>query len=158
MTMAPTVSRYLDNHSVHYRVIPHEHSATSRESAHKADVREDRVAKAILLKDDQGMVMVVIPASSGLDMRAVRDETGRNQLEMVSESEFGNIFSDCELGALPPLGQAYGLTTLVDTGLDSRDTIYLESGDHESLVALDGEDFDRLMATSRHCNLSRDWW
>ena len=158
MTMAPTVSRYLNDHSVHYRVIPHEHSATSRESAHKADVREDRVAKAVLLKDDRGMVMVIIPASSNLDMRAVRDETGRNHLEMVSESEFGNIFSDCELGALPPLGQAYGMTTLVDTGLDSRDTIYLESGDHESLIALDGKDFDRLMASSRHCNLSKDWW
>ena len=158
MTMAPTVSRYLDDHSVHYRVIPHEHSATSRESAHKANVHEDRVAKAILLKDDQGMVMVVIPASSDLDMRAVRDETGRSHLEMMSESEFGQIFSDCEVGALPALGQAYGLTTLVDIGLDSRDTIYLESGDHESLVALDGEDFDRLMASSRHCDVSREWW
>ena len=158
MTMAPTVSRYLDDHSVQYRMIPHEHSATSRESAHKADVREDRLAKAILLKDDQGMIMVIIPASNNLDMRAVRDETGRNQLEMVEESELGKIFSDCEVGALPPLGQAYGLTTLVDSELDNRSTIYLESGDHESLIALDGEDFDRLMASSRHCDLSRDWW
>lgn len=158
MTIASTVSQYLDDHAVNYRVIPHEHSATSRESAHKADVREDRVAKAILLKDDQGMVMTIIPASNSLDMSAVHDATGRNHLEMVDESEFKQVFSDCEIGALPPLGQAYGLTTLVDSDLDSRDTIYLESGDHESLVAMDGRDFDRIMKNSVHCNLSKDWW
>ncbi|MFV8784109.1 aminoacyl-tRNA deacylase [Microbulbifer sp. SA54] len=158
MTIASTVSQYLDNHSVNYRVIPHEHSATSRETAHKADVREDRVAKAILLKDDRGMVMAIIPASNSLDMAAVRDETGRNHLQMVEESELRKIFSDCEVGALPPIGPAYGLTTLIDTHLEGRDTIYLESGDHESLVALDGRDFDRIMAGSHHCNLSKDWW
>ena len=158
MTVASTVSQFLGDHSVNYRVIPHEHSATSRETARKAGVREDRVAKAILLKDDQGILMVIIPASSSLDMRAVHDETGRSHLEMMDEAEFSNIFSDCELGALPPLGPAYGLTTLVDTGLDSRDTIYLESGDHEGLIAVDGRDFDQLLQNSRHCNLSKDWF
>ncbi|WGL18275.1 YbaK/EbsC family protein [Microbulbifer bruguierae] len=158
MTMATTVSQYLNEHSVHYRVIPHDHSATSRESAHKAGLREDTVAKAILLEDDQGLVMAIIPSSSSLDMRAVHDETGRNQLEMVKETEFGEIFSDCEVGALPPLGPAYGITTLVDSSLDLCDTVYLESGDHESLVAMDGRDFNQLMAGCIHCDLSKDWF
>lgn len=158
MTIASTVSQYLDEHSVQYRVIPHEHSATSRESAHKAAIREDYVAKAILLKDDLGMVMAIIPASSSLDMRAVHDETGRSHLQMADESELAKVFKDCEIGALPPLGPAYGLTTLIDTDLESRDTVYLESGDHESLVALDGRDFDQLMSSSHHCNISKDWW
>ena len=157
MTIASTVSQYLTEHSVQYRVIPHEHSATNRESAHKANVREDRVAKAIMLKDERGTVMAIIPASSSLDMRAVHEETGRNHLEMMDESEFQQHFSDCEVGALPPLGPAYGITTLVDSGLDDRDTLYLESGDHESLIAMDGRDFDQLMSGSRHCNLTRDW-
>ena len=157
MTIANTVSQYLTDNSVRYRVIPHEHSATSRETARKASVREDRVAKAILLKDDRGMVMAIIPASNSLDMRAVHEETGRNHLEMMEESEFANVFGDCEVGALPPLGPAYGITTLVDSNLDDRSTLYLESGDHESVVAIDGRDFDRLMSGSRHCNLSRDW-
>ncbi|MCK7598720.1 YbaK/EbsC family protein [Microbulbifer sp. CAU 1566] len=158
MTMASTVSQYLNDRSAAYRVIPHPHSATSRETAHKADVREDRVAKAILLRDEQGMVMVIIPASASLDMRAVYDETGRNHLEMVPESDFGNVFPDCEVGALPPLGPAYGIPTLVDSSLGRSDTVYLESGDHESLVAMDGREFDRLLSSCRHCDLSRDWY
>lgn len=158
MTIATKVGRYLDDHSVNYRVIPHMHSATSRESAHKADVREDRVAKAILLKDDNGSVMVIIPASCSLDMRAVRDETGRNRLEMVDESEIGRIFTDCEVGAVPPLGQAYGVTTLIDSSLGRCDTVYLETGDHESLVAMDGRDFDKLMSNCHHGDFSKDWF
>ncbi|WP_346838789.1 YbaK/EbsC family protein [Microbulbifer sp. SAOS-129_SWC] len=157
MTMAATVSQFLNDHSVHYRVIPHTHSATSRESAHAASVREDQVAKGILLKDQLGLVMAVIPASSSLDLRAVHDETGRNQLEMVPESELGKTFPDCELGALPPIGPAYGLTTLVDSSLGRCDTVYFESGDHEELVAMDGREFDQLLSSSHHCDLSKDW-
>ena len=158
MNMASTVSQYLTDHSVNYRLIPHAHSATSRESAHKADVREDRVAKAVMLQDSRGMVMAIIPASSNLDLRAVRDETGRNHLEMMGEGQLSDVFPDCELGALPPLGPAYGITTLVDSSLDFRDTIYLESGNHEQLIALDGRDFDQLLEGCRHCDLSKDWW
>lgn len=157
MTMASTVSRYLDDQAVSYRVITHTHSATSRETAHAANVREDNVAKAILLKDSQGLVMAVIPASSSLDMRALHEETGRNQLEMVPELELGKTFPDCEMGALPPLGQAYGITTLVDSSLGRCDTVYFESGDHEELVAMDGREFDQLFSGSHHCDLSKDW-
>ncbi|WP_237068652.1 aminoacyl-tRNA deacylase [Microbulbifer guangxiensis] len=157
MTIAATVSQFLDDHSVSYRVIPHAHSATSRETAHAANVREDRVAKAILLRDDQGLVMAVIPASGSLDLRAIHDETGRNQLEMVPESDLGRTFPDCELGALPPLGQAYGITTLLDSSFGHCDTVYFESGDHEGLVAMDGQDFDRLYQGSHHCDISKDW-
>ena len=157
MTMANTVSQFLNDQSVKYRLIPHAHSHTSRESAHAANVREDQVAKAILMRDSQGLVMAVIPSSSSLDMRAIHEETGRNQLEMVPESELGKTFPDCELGALPPLGQAYGVITLVDSSLGRHDTIYFESGDHEGLVAMDGRDFEQLMSSCNHCDISKDW-
>ncbi len=157
MTIAARVSQYLHDQSVDYQLIQHPHSHTSRESAHKANVREDQVAKAILLKDDEGYVMAVIPASSSLDLRAVHDETGRNHLEMVPESELGGLFPDCELGALPPLGQAYGITTLLDSSLSHCDTVYFEAGDHEELVEIAGSRFTRLFSGSRSCDLSKDW-
>ncbi|MEW5248990.1 aminoacyl-tRNA deacylase [Microbulbifer discodermiae] len=157
MTIAARLSQYLNDQSVDYRLIQHPHSHTSRESAHAAQVREDRVAKAVLLRDDEGYVMAVIPASSSLDMRAVHDETGRNGLQMVAESELGPLFPDCELGALPPLGQAYGITTLLDSGLSRCETIYFEAGDHEELVAMDGPQFTQLFMGSHIADLSKDW-
>ncbi|WHI50788.1 YbaK/EbsC family protein [Microbulbifer sp. MLAF003] len=105
MTIAAKLSQYLNDQSVDYHLVQHPHTRTSRESAHAAHVREDQVAKAIMLQDNDGYVMVVIPASSSLDMRAVHMETGRNGLEMVAENELGSIFPDCELGALPQLAR-----------------------------------------------------
>lgn len=157
MTIAARVSQYLRDQSADYQLVQHPHSATSRESAHAAHVREDMVAKAILMKDDEGYVMAVIPASSSLDMRAVHDETGRSQLQMVPEEELGRTFPDCELGALPALGQAYGITTLLDSSLRHRDTVYFEAGDHEELVEMNGTHFARLFEGCRSCDLSKDW-
>ncbi|MFS1524531.1 aminoacyl-tRNA deacylase [Microbulbifer sp. 2304DJ12-6] len=157
MTIAARLSQYLNDQSVDYHLIQHPHSRTSRESAHAAHVREDQVAKAILLRDEEGPVLVVIPASSSLDMRAVHDETGRNGLEMVAENELGSIFPDCELGALPPVGQAYGITTMLDSSLSHCETIYFEAGDHEELVEMDGPLFLKLFEGCPRCDLSKDW-
>ncbi|WP_445363124.1 aminoacyl-tRNA deacylase [Microbulbifer sp. ANSA003] len=157
MTIAATLSQYLNDQSVDYHLIQHPHTRTSRESARAAHVREDQVAKAILLQDIEGYVMAVIPASSSLDMRSLHNETGRNSLQMVSETELGAIFPDCELGALPALGQAYGITTLLDTSLGHCETIYFEAGDHEELVEMSGPQFTKLFAGSRSCDLGKDW-
>ncbi|AMX01583.1 aminoacyl-tRNA deacylase [Microbulbifer thermotolerans] len=157
MTIAAKVSQFLRDQLVDYQLIQHPHSRTSRESAHAAHVREEQVAKAILLKDEQGHVLAVIPASSSLDMRALHEETGRPHLEMVPEAELGRAFPDCELGALPPLGQAYGITTLLDSSLRHCDTVYFEAGDHEELVEMDGAHFARLFSDCRSCDLSKDW-
>ncbi|WP_226648828.1 aminoacyl-tRNA deacylase [Microbulbifer variabilis] len=157
MTIAARLSQYLNDQSVDYHLIQHPHTRTSRESAHSAHVREDQVAKAILLRDKEGFVMVVIPASSSLDLRAVHMETGRNSLEMVAENELGSIFPDCELGALPPVGQAYGITTLLDSGLSRCETIFFEAGDHEELVEMNGPQFNKLFAGCRSADLSKDW-
>lgn len=157
MTIATKVSQYLRDHSVDFQLVQHPHSQRSAESARAAHVREDQVAKAILLKDDQGYVLAVLPASSSLDMRAVHDETGRRHLEMVEEGELSRAFPDCELGALPPLGQAYGITTLLDNSLRHRDTVYFEAGDHEELVEMDGDRFAKLFEDCPSCDLSKDW-
>ncbi|WP_444903761.1 aminoacyl-tRNA deacylase [Microbulbifer sp. CnH-101-E] len=157
MTIAARLSQYLNDQSVDYHLIQHPHTRTSRESAHAAHVREDQVAKAILLRDKEGFVMAVIPASSSLDLRAVHTETGRNDLEMVAENELGSVFPDCELGALPPVGQAYGITTLIDSGLNRCETIFFEAGDHEELVEMNGPQFNKLFAGCRSADLSKDW-
>jgi Ala-tRNA(Pro) deacylase len=157
MTIAAKVSQYLRDHSVDYQLVDHPHSHCSSESARAAGVREDSLAKALLLQDKQGYVLAVIPASSSLDMRALHDETGRPGLQMVDEDQLNRVFPDCELGALPPLGQAYGITTLLDNSLRHRDTVYFEAGDHEELVELEGSRFAKLFADCHCCDLSKDW-
>lgn len=154
MTIASTVSRYLAEFDVPYDVMAHTHTATSTESATVAHVPGNLVAKSVILEDAGGFLMVVLPADRRLDLGELKRQLQRN-LELASEYELGNLFSDCEIGALPALGPAYGLETLVDDAIVEQPEIYFEAGDHEQLIHVSAEVFETLMGESiRHGHFS----
>jgi Ala-tRNA(Pro) deacylase len=80
-----------------------------------------------------------------VDLGAVRRQLNR-KLGLATDSELADLFQDCEPGALPPLGQAYGIETIVDESLVGSPDIYFEAGDRVTLVHVTGKDFLLLMA------------
>ena len=58
------------------------------------------------------------------------------------------LFEDCDRGAVPPLGECYGLDVIVDNSIDARQPIYLEGGDHATLIRMEGVQFARLTANA----------
>ena len=149
MAVAKTVQRYLEEQSVDYELVPHPHTGSSHETAEAAHVREDHIAKAVIVKDAAGFAMVVVPGSNWVDMDHLRKELNL-ELHLGSEDEIGNLFDDCEKGAVPPLGPAYGIETYMDEALLSLANIYFEAGDHEALVHVSGDDFRTLLGGVRH--------
>ena len=124
-----------------------------RRAARKtADLSGEALAKAIVLKDDEGFVMAVIPSTHKLEARKVRELTDR-RLEMVGEDELGPLFEDCELGAVPPLAAAYGLEAVWDEALAQVNQVLFEGGDHAEVVRVSGEDFRKLMGGARRGTL-----
>jgi Ala-tRNA(Pro) deacylase len=61
------------------------------------------------------------------------------------ESELGSLFADCEIGALPAIGPAYGMETFIDDTIAEQPDIYFEAGDHEQLIHVSAEAFETLM-------------
>jgi Ala-tRNA(Pro) deacylase len=149
MAIAMTLQRFLDLQSVNYDLIPHPHTGSSHETAEAAHVSEDHIAKAVIVKDAAGFAMVVVPASNWVETEHLRKELKRD-FHLATEDELAKLFSDCEAGAVPPLGIAYGVETFLDQALTSLANIYLEAGDHEQLVHLTGEDFQSLLGGVRH--------
>ena len=148
MTIAATIKRYLDDQGVAYEVVTHSHTASSMETAASAHVSGETLAKAIVLKDDDGFVMAVMPSTYKLEPAMVRELTDR-RLEMVGEDELGPLFEDCELGAVPPLAAAYGIEAVWDETLAQLNQVFFEGGDHADLVRVSGEDFGKLMGDAR---------
>jgi Ala-tRNA(Pro) deacylase len=144
VTIATTQERFLVQRKADYDLLSHPHTASSRETAMAAHVPEDHIAKAVVLKDATGYVIVVIPASRWLRVDEVRGQL-RRDLYLANEEEIAQLFKDCEPGAVPPLGPAYGIETLLDEALASLDDVYFEAGDHEQLVHTRGEDFQALL-------------
>ncbi len=155
MAIAATVQRFLEENSVGYDLVPHAHSGSSHETAEAAHVREDHIAKAVMVRDTAGYAMVVVPGSNWVDVEHLRKELNR-ELHLANEEEFADLFGDCEVGAVPPLGVAYGIETFLDQALLSLANVYFEAGDHEHLVHTTGDGFRSLLAGVRHGYFSHE--
>jgi len=155
MAIAKTLINYLDERGISYSMVEHIHTATSHDTARAAHIPAHQLAKAVVLKDQQGFVVSVVPSSHSLEIDWVNAELNRN-LELASEKEFKDIFADCETGAVPALGAAYGLNVIWDNDLSYTADIYIEAGDHEHLFCLDRKSFKKLMASLPHSIISKD--
>lgn len=150
MAIALTLQEFLDWEEVKYTVIKHPATLSSLSTAEAAHIPADHLAKTVVLVDDYGFVMVVVPANQHVDLQRLRKLYNRNFM-LANEQEIEELFYDCEQGAIPALGEAYGFEMLVDDVLLSEnDNIYIEGGDHRALIRLNGRDFRHLMAHAEH--------
>ena len=153
MSIANTVKSYLDSEQLSYEILQHPHTNSSAETAGAAYIWEDQLAKSVLLEDEAGYVMAILPASNRVDLKKLREKMHR-PLELATEAELGEIFADCEIGAVPPLGRAYGIPMIYDDCLTKLANVYFEAGDHEDLVYMGGAEFMQLLGKASHANFA----
>ena len=155
MALADTVKNFMAQKSVDYKLLAHPHTGSSHETAEASHIKEDHIAKAVIVKDFTGYAMVVVPAGNYVEMKHVRKEFDR-ELELVDEDELATLFADCEPGAIPPIGLAYDVETFLDEALTTLANVYFEAGDHEHLVHVSGDDFKHLLSGVRRGHYSHD--
>ena len=153
MAIANRLRQYMQERGVKFEVIRHPRSDSSMQSAAAAHIPGDRMAKAVLLEDEQGYLMAVVPATHRLELGALHRELHR-QLGLATEREIQELFWDCASGAIPPAGAAYGIETIFDDSLTEMPDVYFEAGDHEELVHVDAEQFRNLMTGTEHARIS----
>lgn len=153
MAIAMTLRSYLEDHSVHYDTVEHHHTEAAIDSAKSAHVPPHQMAKAVVLEDDSGYIVSVLPSNNRLNLGWVNEELQRD-LRLATEPELKNLFEDCDTGAIPALSSAYGLKVIWDDQLKHASDIYIEAGDHEHLIHLKGEDFRALMSKLPHSVIS----
>jgi len=149
MSIPATVERFLNEHHVKYEIVSHPRAYTSLGTALAARIEPDQLVKAVLLQDDGGYLVAIVPATCHVKLGALRRETGR-YVRLATEGEARERFPDCDPGAVPVLGLAYGVETVWDDSLTGRPDVYFEAGDHERLVHVDTEAFMKLLGASRH--------
>jgi Ala-tRNA(Pro) deacylase len=153
VSIATSVQEYLAREGVPYGTILHEHTRDSTHTARAAHIPGDRLAKCVMLSDDLGYLMAVIPATHRVDLGALHRQLGRS-LGLATDRELLELFKDCAPGALPPLGLAYGIDMILDESLADSLDIYFEAGDHRALVHTSGGDFLKLMANAPRGRIS----
>ncbi len=150
MSISTRLTDYLDLHGAQFEICEHEPSRSSAETARSAHVAPGQLAKSVLLEDDVGCMLAVVPSDKSVLLGQLSAMLGRKGLHLSDERRIASMFDDCEPGAVPPVGMAWGVETIVDDELDDNDVVYMEGGDHERLLRMSGEQFRELMSPALH--------
>ena len=143
--MLKRLTQYLDSHDTRYVVVIHSPAFTAQEIAARAHVPGRELAKTVMAKVDGTMTMLVLPASSMVNFTALRQELSSSRAELATEAEFKGLFPECEVGAMPPFGNLFGMPVLVERALLEDEEIAFNAGTHKELVRLSYADFARLV-------------
>ncbi|WP_440875439.1 aminoacyl-tRNA deacylase [Thalassotalea sp. PLHSN55] len=156
MTIPTRLQTYLNEHHINYHVVPHFHTGSSIATAISANIPLNELAKAVMLEDHQGKsVMAVLPANHKISLSALNDEM-QASYRLMKEHQVYQRFNDCEHGAVPPIGDAYNVHVVCEKQLDQLEQVYIEAGDHQTLICLDKEGYQRMMAQGKHISFSRE--
>ena len=154
MAVAITLQDHLERLGIEYELVEHPYTETGLDTAERAHIPADKLAKSIILEDEGGYVMAVCPASRRIKLGELYREINR-RLEFADEAELAALLGDCALGAVPPVGELYGFEVVVDTDLFMQPDIYFEAGDHVDLVHVSADGFQKLMSGAEHASFSK---
>lgn len=142
---AAKLKEFLDTHGVRYVSISHSIVYTAQEIAASAHVRGKEMAKTVIVRIDGKLAMAVLAASPKVDVNLLREAVGAIQVEIATERDFREAFPGCELGAMPPFGNLWGMDVYVDARLSEDKEIAFNAGTHRELIRMSYGDFDRLV-------------
>ena len=156
MGVAATVEKYLKAKQVDFTLLEHDYCEGTYNTARVARIDDHCLAKGVLLRDeDFHYTLCVLPTRNKI-LRHTLNQIFDRRMELVEEEELAEIFKDCAEGAIPALGQAYGLDVIWDEELMGVEEIYIEAGDHRHLIRLKQPDFAHLMGNKHRDHFSAE--
>jgi Ala-tRNA(Pro) deacylase len=142
---ADQLREFLDSHNIKYVTISHSAAYTAQGVAASAHIPGKDLAKTVMVKIDGKMAMAVLPAPYKVDFDLLKKVAGAEKVELAAEEEFGDLFTGCEVGAMPPFGNLYGLPVFVAESLAEDEEIAFNACSHTELIKMSYQDFERLV-------------
>ena len=145
MAIPASVSEFLDRHHARYSVLRHPVAYTAQEEAAAAQVPGHHWAKVVVCVADERPLLAVLPAPLKVDVTRLKDAAHASALRLARENEFKGLYTDCEIGAMPPLGPLYRQQVVVEATLaDARDIVF-DAGSHREAIRMPYAEFERLV-------------
>ncbi len=136
---------YLHDNRVPFEAQRHPRAVTAQEVAASEHVPGKMLAKTVMVLADGEMVMLALPAPYQVDLEKAAAALGAGNVRLSEEEEFEDTFPDCEVGAMPPFGNLYGVPVCVDETLAEDETIVFRAGTHTETMSVRYSDFERLV-------------
>jgi Ala-tRNA(Pro) deacylase len=133
----------LEQNKIRYELLKHPEAVTAQRIAQAEHVKGRHHAKVVMVKAGDQHVMIAIPADHQIDLKKASSAIGQ-PVSLEREGDFKSLFPDCATGAMPPLGNLYGVQTLVDTRLTEQDYVVFEAGTHSDAIKLSYRDYEKI--------------
>ena len=149
MQICTKLKEFLDSNRIRYVALGHSPAYTAAEIAASAHIKGRNLVKCIIVNGDGTHYMVATTANQKVSLEKLRQALNLKEARIEKEDEFRALFQDCELGAMPPFGNLYGMPVIVDEEVYRDKEIAFNGGNHASLVKMDFADFERLVKPVR---------
>lgn len=143
------LKEFLDENNIRYITVSHSPAYTAQEIAAKAHLPGKEIAKTVLVKIDGKLTMAVLPGSFKINFENLKKVVGSDNVRLADEHEFVDKFPDCEVGALPPFGNLYGVDVFVASSLAEDEEIAFNACSHSQLIKMSYSDFEKLVKPIR---------
>ena len=153
MSLSPAIQSYLQHSHIDFDIIEHRLSHCALQTAHLTHIDPNKLAKAVVVRDRDFYLLCVLPSCNQIIMPWLNREFSR-AFELAKESELPHLLPDFCDGAVPVLGNAYGLQVTWDRALTHINDVYLEAGDHRHIIHVTKHDFQILMADANLSSIS----
>jgi Ala-tRNA(Pro) deacylase len=148
------ITEFLDGSRARYVVLIHSPAYSAQEVAESVHLPGRFFAKTVIIKIDGRMAMAVVPATTEVDLEALKDQLGARSVELAEEWEFADRFRGCQLGTVPPFGRLFGMDTYLDEELADEESIIFNAGTHSHAISMEFHEYKRL-ARPGICRISR---
>jgi Ala-tRNA(Pro) deacylase len=143
MSVSTRLEQYLHTAHVPYEHHVHPTTYTASQTAASMHIPMGEMAKTVVVKADGRLLLAVLPADMKVDVPHMKFMTRAANIEVATEQDFANAFPTCELGAMPPFGNMFGIPTYCDTSLQEHDSIEFNAGSHDDTIRMSFDDFRR---------------
>ncbi len=145
MALNDRLKYFLAQQKVTDDVLPHHEVFTAQEVAAASHVPGAQLAKVVLIREDgKGHLMAVLPAACRLDLGALAAVAKTGKLSLAPEEEMVRLFPDCEIGAMPPFGNLYGLPAYIDACFPREKEFFFQAGNHHEVVRMSYSEYQRV--------------
>jgi Ala-tRNA(Pro) deacylase len=145
MSVSERLKSLFEKEKVDYELMVHSESYTAQEKAAGMHVPGAQLAKVVMTKADGKLAMLVISADRNIDFGKAKKALGAKQVTLAKEEDFGDLFPDCDLGAMPPFGNLYDIPVWVDEDLARQESIVFNACTHYEAARIAYSDYERLV-------------
>ena len=139
------LKEFLDAMGVDYISTQHEPAYTAQETAEVCHVPGMNLAKTVMVQLNGKLAMTVLPAQYKVDLFKLWNFTHAWSLRVARETDFDNAFPECEVGAMPPFGNLFGMEVFAEESLAHDINISFNSGTHSEIITMPFNEWSKLV-------------